>query len=330
MAAPLPHAVHNPDFQKRQLPNELVQAIEVWKDKIPFLKNEKQRELWLKCIRNYIFIDTNHDGVADWTALVDGRPSRILFPNKPNINGDGIPNVLDPNPYVAHKVTQTSGIPEHLKIGGKAGVWQEKLWLDYKVMAVNHTDKHFADELETIYSVFKLDPIRKWKKRDQIFNVIYAFRSHFPKAEAAAFHPTAQAMSLAGKAGYENTELNEKQKCKLVATVLHELGHAFLIENISSQELKDAATKLVGWDFPSWLPTSSIWNPTFFESYSGHQNSFVSNYAKSNAHEWFAETFAARIWEKESLDKQYCPMFPGGAISLGTQGWIDSLIAASE
>src|SRR5688572_29390198 len=50
------------------------------------------------CIAYYTRLDLNNNGIPDWSAGPKNLRSHILYPNDDDIDGDGIPNVLDPKP----------------------------------------------------------------------------------------------------------------------------------------------------------------------------------------------------------------------------------------
>jgi len=316
-------------FQTRALPTDLEKAIQLWKNKIYFLQNEKQRNNWLKCIRQFIFLDTNKNGVPDWTALVDGRPGRTIFPLDPDIDGDGIINILDPDPYGNLDINTNKLIPDHLKVGASMQYWQERLWRDQGILAINHTDEHLPDALGIIYATLQLKSIRNWQHATRGLNVIYAFGERNSALAVAAYHPTAHAISIPGKIGFESKNLSPLHKCKFVSSVLHELGHALLFGTVTSSELRDNAIRLGGWDLPERMERGVL-SPILFDSTHHENTKFVSDYAGTNVHEWFAESFAAYMWEKESLGSKYCHIFKGKHIATRLKDWFDLLLLRAQ
>src|SRR5687767_7110863 len=39
-----------------------------------------ERKAWLRCMLYFVKMDTNKNGIPDWTAIVDDKPARVLFP----------------------------------------------------------------------------------------------------------------------------------------------------------------------------------------------------------------------------------------------------------
>ncbi|MBI2520924.1 MAG: hypothetical protein HYV97_10920 [Bdellovibrio sp.] len=323
-----------PSFQSKPLPPDLDKAINVWEEKIDFLKDKSERARWQSCIRQFLFLDTNKNGIPDWTALVDGRPSRSLFPLDPDIDGDGLLNLIDPDPYGTHDESPTGFIPAHLKLTGENGLWQKRLFLDLGVLAINHTDEHVAGTLEAMYSTLRLDSIRNWKKEVRGFDVLYAFNRRNLYSESAAYHPTAHAISIPGNTGFGANLLSSSQKCKFVASILHELGHALLFGIVTADVLREKAIELGGWDLPKFSQSNSesnnIWSTLFFGPMKVQNKDLVSDYAKTNVHEWFAESFAVYVWEKERLDNINCQTFNGKHVSRKLKVWFDALMMKAQ
>ncbi len=320
-----PIELDNNSIKSKPIPLELEKAVEVWKEKIEFLQDESERMRWLECIRQFIFLDTDRNGLPDWTAIVDGRPSRTLFPLDPDIDGDGLPNLVDPDPYRNIDDSPRGFVPAHLRMAGEKGRWQKKLLLDLGVLAIDHTDEHLVDTLAATYSTLRLDSVRNWKKEVRGFNVLYAFGHRGLNSEAAAYHPTAHAISIPGKRGLGINRLSKIQKCKFVSSILHELGHALLFEIVTADELREKAIQLGRWNLPT-LSDGDIWSTIFFGPTNGPQEEFVSEYAQTNVHEWFAESFAAYIWQKELLDSHSCQAFKAQHLSNQLKQWLDILL----
>jgi len=321
--------VDDPTLRNRPFTGELEKAINGWKERIEFLQDDTERARWLQCIRQFVFLDTNKNGIPDWTALVDGRPSRTLFPLDPDIDGDGVPNLFDPDPYDNTDGLPHGVIPAHLSLTGESGLWQKKLWLDLGILAINHTDEHLADTLATIYSTLQLDSVRKWKREVRGINVLYAFGHRSPEMEAAAYHPTANAISIPGRGGFGGNHLSTTQKCKFASSILHELGHALLFGIVSSDELREKAVDSGGWNLPP-ISNNNIWSPIFFESLNVQKAKVVSDYARTNVHEWFAESFAAYIWNKEQSSISDCQQLHHGQVSKKLKVWFETLLTRAQ
>lgn len=314
---------NGPYDQGRPLPQELITLMDTWQERVGFLKQPQQRQAWLSCIRKYIFTDSDGDGVADWTAVVDGRPSRILLPLDPDLDGDGLENLRDPDPYHGSAPARPPPFPTHLQLTGLEGEWQRRLWQDFGVVAIDHTDQNSSAVLKVFFAVLKLESFGHWRQRSKLFDRIYAFVSHRPGEKIAAYHPELRAISVPGRQSYIGEELKRGEERHLMAAVLHELGHALMWGTVSAPELVDQAHQLAKWRV---TPSLALSDPQLLTPFRGPALRFVSAYARTNVHEWFAESFAAYIWDQENLDAKYGRAFPRGQLSVSLKSWIKQLL----
>lgn len=275
-----------------------------------------------KCIAYYSAFDTDKDGTPDWTALIDGSISDVLYPNDDDMDGDGVTNILDPdplNPKVSKGARGANGLPVHLAMEGKAGEVQADLYKKFGVLAIDHTDKHSAEVLEALLLVMKKGLPLNALKSVKSLKYVYAFKGHDPQVNIAAYHRQAKAISIGGVTSYGDGELSQVIKIKVIAAFAHELGHAFLFDRMSAGELRDIGTRYGQWkitaDDPSTNDLHSHWffqshplqrlakmgrlsateSQTFIRKDLWKSLNFTSQYATTNLHEWFAESFAARI-----------------------------------
>jgi hypothetical protein len=60
--------------------------------------------------------DSDADTTPDWTNIVDGRRSAVLIPLDQDIDGDGVTNILDAQPFFrsTHDRSTTGELPPHL------------------------------------------------------------------------------------------------------------------------------------------------------------------------------------------------------------------------
>lgn len=260
--------------------------------------SENERFLWLRCIDYFVSLDTNKNGIPDWTAIIDNQPTKVLFPGEDDIDGDGVTNVLDSDP-LDEKVKGTSKlIPEHLKIESET---QEQLYSEFGIIAINHTDEHSTVVLNELLSLLRTGFAKNWIQNLKNLKYVYAFLGHDPEHRIAAYHWQAKALSIGGIHAYKG-ELSDQQKIELKAALAHEIGHAALLEKLSVGELAAAGRKFGGWGInPSPSPLS-FYAKIFFAPYSWgsdyKNNNIVSAYALTNIHEWFADSFAAYIINK--------------------------------
>lgn len=278
-----------------------------------------------KCIAYYLKLDTDNDGVPDWTAKIDGALSNVLYPDDDDIDGDGVVNVLDPQPLdpkISKSPLAANGLPAHLAMAGKAGRVQGELYKRYGIIAINHTDIHSPLVLEALLLVMEKGIPPATLKSIHSLRYVYAFKGHDPQVNIAAYHRQAKAISIGGMNSYGDDELSSPLKIKVIAAFAHEVGHAFLFDRMSGGELKEIGTRFGRWKIPSSdEKETDLHSNTFFRGHpllrlarmgrldSQAKSSFIrkdlwrslnltSQYAATNLHEWFAESFAASVLQK--------------------------------
>lgn len=270
----------------------------------------RQKQEWLLCIRHYAIQDADKDGIPDWRAITDAKPSRILFPQDDDIDGDGTDNVLDPEPFNARVAgsANPNELPPHLlSADERTAELQRKLFKEFKIIAIEHTGDHSPLVLENLMFLLRHGFKNSSSWRLSTFKYIYAFSGHDTSHDMAAFHADAKAISIGDRETYPDSESLGGISIPILTTLAHEIGHAFLFEKVKPAELKKISKDFGGWgpvfddagslNFFSraffmrhplrrFLRTPSAgWNPAEF--------SVASTYALSNVHEWFADAFAA-------------------------------------
>lgn len=258
---------------------------------------ETERIEWLQCIYYYVKMDTNKNGIPDWDAIVDQKPSRVLYPKDPDQDGDGIGNVFDADPLNFKVRTKTSRnkIPAHLKLKNtESQKLQETLFKEFKLIAIDHTDEHSPLVLEQLLMVLRNGFPQGFQLKN--LNYVYAFAGHDPSRNIASYHLKAQALSIAGVSALnKNSDVSG-----LTAALIHEIGHAILFEKITAQELSAISVQFAGWS-PIDSTTSSFYAVDFFKPYAfPTRKNIVSQYSMKNRHEWFAESFTAALVNKLS------------------------------
>lgn len=253
--------------------------------KRPDLWNQLDSQM-LRCILTYVKQDQDQDGIQDWSSIVDQKFSRILFPRDDDWDNDGILNPADPDP-VHFSVVQKK-FPVHLLAENKqTQYWQKIIWLKYKILAINHTARHSPVLLKEFYYLLK--------KTNGLKNLkfLYAFNKHDADHDMAAYHKSISAISVAGDEIYTKP-LSPAKKIKLLSTLSHELGHAFLMENVTVSEFVKLSSEF-GWKgIYQNKKITDFYDPLFFKSHP-EPEIFASDYAAQNAHEWFAESFADSV-----------------------------------
>jgi hypothetical protein len=257
-----------------------------------------ERRQWLACILHYASLDSNGNGIPDWSGIVDHQPAKVLYPGEEDIDGDGIENILDPDPLNKNQLTNLNELPAHLKFKDDS---QEKLFREFGIIAINHTDDHSALVLKELLSLLRTGFSKKWVTGLKNLKYIYAFLGHDPEHKIAAYHWNAKALSIGGVHAYKNS-LTQEEKIALKAALAHEIGHAALLEKLSARELAEAGTKFGGWNLSAMVSPLTFYAKIFFAPYSFggdyKRNNIVSAYALTNIHEWFADSFAAHVITK--------------------------------
>jgi len=278
----------------------------------------------LRCIYFYLNQDTDNDGILDWSALANGQLMQVLIPNDDDIDGDGTFNIFDPDPFDPQIKGENypSVVPEHListRLEAKA--IQKKLYEKYEIIAIDYSDNHSEFVLHNLLllldGAFQISSIKNLKN----FRYIYAFSGHDLKRNIAAFHLEAKAISIGGENIY-HVHSKQVDQISLLATLAHEIGHAFLFQNIAAKELIEIAKKFGGWTIPTSPLNIDLFSQLFLTPYPEKEkfiksnssqeyhrlpvmkkNNFNSSYSSTNIHEWFADAFAASILQKLGKSK---------------------------
>ncbi|HTL13192.1 MAG TPA: hypothetical protein VL588_11930 [Bdellovibrionota bacterium] len=269
-----------------------------WRNENPDAWTQAERAAWLECVLFYAHQDTDHDGVPDWGAWVDGRPSRVLYPLDDDADGDGISNILDSDPYKKSvgAAPVPGVVPLHLRDPRpEVAALQARLYSTYGILAVNHTDDHspelLADLLELLDGVFSAALIRSLTE----FKILYAFAGHDSQSDIAAFHVEAHAISVGGMQAYpvEAPPRRGARHVAILSALAHEMGHAFVFSRLTPADLSDLGARYGGWGPVALGPTDTFLSPVFLTRRPAGGAPPPSTYALSNLHEWFAEAFAA-------------------------------------
>jgi hypothetical protein len=301
-----------------------------WKEKNPRRKNAEERWQWLSCLDYYTSIDSNKNGVPDWSAISDRMPATSLFPQDADQDGDGIANVLDAEPLFKAKpeAAPAGEIPAHLKITRpEAAELQAKLFREFGILAIDHTDKHSPEVLREFLFLLHKGFSKKFIAGLNL-KYLYAFAGHDPRFTAASYHGQARALSVAGLHSYKGTGLTEELRLDLLSSLSHEVGHAVLFDKLSTRELAQISA-----DYSGWKPVSNseirdeFYSPVFFQPMPENTGkNIVSQYAMKNRHEWFAESFAASIinnlGHSGTLGKNWKPVLRKPAFN-GASHWVD-------
>lgn len=262
------------------------------------LAADEQRVL-LECVYYYVNQDTDHDGIEDWTGIVNGSFSKILYPLDPDLDGDGIENIFDPAPFVVNKKpsSSTKTVPLHLRDQRPdVRVLQDQLYSKYGILSVNHTDQQAPVVLEDLLFLMDHAYANTSVARLQNWRIIYAFQGHDAHRNIAAYHLTAKAISIGGASCYGIAPHDQDGAVRqsVISTLAHEIGHAFLWENIKAPELEEIAKRFGPWSSTLGSEQAAdLWSPLFFAALpESMRHDLPTHYAATNIHEWFADSFA--------------------------------------
>ncbi len=279
---------------------------------VPWLKNyenlfkkEKSRML-LNCWWFYVRMDTDGDGLGDWTPIIDGKLSKILYPLDDDIDGDGLSNVFDPDPMRPDKSSrQEHEIPEHLTFKDAKANLQKTLFSRFGILAINHSDEHSLFVLQQLLHIFERALPPKLSISLQL-RYLYAFLGHDTRHNLAGYYYQAKALSIGGVSSYTSeSDFNAKN---LQHTLAHEIGHAFLMSHVKAEDLAAIAFSHGGWNLPSQdFLMSGLFAPFFFKPFPEPTNTEMGDckptiYGRTNIHEWFADCFADFVISR--LDSQ--------------------------
>lgn len=290
---------------------KFIEAFLQWNSRHPSMDPSRLSKL-LSCLAHYMKQDTNGDQKPDWTAVIDGRFSTLLFPFDEDIDGDGIENVLDPDPFDAKVQGSLShnGIPPHLRMLDSRGPLQLSLFKEFGIIAVDQSDRHTKSVLQTLLDLLRYGLPHGLVRHLPRLKYIYASDLHDAEVNVAAYHYQIKTLTIGGEESYGDEPLSRSMRQELLGTLAHEIGHAVLLQLFTAEELKRVATRHGGWvqDFsPETRAIETLFDSFFFSPHPLMQDSrtdsvekpsllpagFPSQYALTNVHEWFAESFAA-------------------------------------
>ena len=276
----------------------------------------------LGCWLAYMRQDSDADGVADWTAVIDGRLSSTLYPLDEDMDGDGVANVLDPQPLNIDIAGQSKrakalpSIPAHLLSTAQANrEMQAKLFQKTGIIAIDHSDQHSPVVLRSFLTLLERTHSKKLISTLDL-KYLYAFRGHDDRHNIAGYHLQAKALSIGGRLTYKPNDKSLGTARKVTASLAHELGHAFMLAHMN----------LGGWgsllsaESPLNLFASVFFLPLRAQAATPENGCPATPYGRSNVHEWFADCYMAFTLSR--LDK--------AVPSQGFNGWLRDRIREIE
>ena len=161
------------------------------------------------------------------------------------------------------------------------------------VLLVNYDSRFNVDYLEVISSSLKGLKIN-WKNIHSPL-VIYAFNHPGESSVKAYYYP--ELRSIGVFIGSKKSYLNDKQKVAFRDVIMHELGHEYIFNFLSPNDLKKLANEVGGWTYEK-KDFTSFYDVQFLIPFGKHQKNnsfFPSDYSFYNTHEWFCENFSKNI-----------------------------------
>ncbi len=288
-------------------------------------------EFW-KCVRPYLKLDRDGDGLSDWTVSIDAAPSPVLIPLDPDLDGDGVENLFDVAPNDARLGSITpKGLPPHLVArDAETRALQLRIYERYGLVAVDNSDAHSPGVLRTVDEL--LEGLPEIMRQARGLRLLFAFAGHDARHDQAAYHRQMRALSLGGRKSYPD-RLDAAARAELLHTLAHEIGHAVLFDLVGPAELQNFASHQAGWrDVFAERPETSLLGPAFFRPFPRRSVSTpapLSPYAKRNLHEWFAEAYAAtalkRLIARGRLDASQVRQRGIERLDENTENWVKRL-----
>jgi hypothetical protein len=112
---------------------------------------------------------------------------------------------------------------------------------------------------------------------------------------------------IIGKTSDVNSSRPKHQLARTWSVIAHEIGHAYVMSNLSAERLAFLARRFGPWRFKNFVANDHLLSPHFFSPHplfgapAGTINELEnspSRYALQNVHEWFAECFSIMVKEK--------------------------------
>jgi hypothetical protein len=179
---------------------------------------------------------------------------------------------------------------------------------EFGIVALDKTDKQSPAVLRNLLFLLRHAFPPGFARGLGNLHYLYAYAGHDGVYDLGAFHPEAKAISVGGALTYAGGGIDPR----LLATLAHELGHAFLLAKLTPRELRGIAEVYGGWDARAvsggfyardLFTPRKYWEnaerePVGDLARAWREKSACSRLANRNIHEWFAEAFAARALQR--------------------------------
>lgn len=191
---------------------------------------------------------------------------------------------------------------------------KQQLFVQYGITAQDQTDEHSPVVLKNLLFLLKHAFPPGFVRGLGNFRFLYAYAGHDRLIDTGAFHADARAISIGGNSAYPAGAKDAGVDIQIIATLAHEIGHAFLLDKMSPGELRSVGEKFGGWapalsTAPSAPTELSFLSKAFFTLHPKYSALLLppsasaaeewkkinvcSRLAGKNIHEWFADAFAA-------------------------------------
>jgi hypothetical protein len=168
------------------------------------------------------------------------------------------------------------------------------------VVALDKTDRHSPAVLANLVLLLRHGLPPGFLPALKNVRYLFAYAGHDAYYDLGAFHERARAISIGGTLAYPGE--GKAPDMAILATLAHEIGHAFLLAKVSPTELREVSEKFGGWGavFGAGAPPGNLHDAAFFAPRPGEppksergRFSVCSQLSLKNVHEWFADAFAA-------------------------------------
>lgn len=276
----------------------------------------------LTCVYAYLSSDFDKDGVMDWKVATEEQLFDRPVPHDSDWDNDGLDNFFDASPFETTTSKNDGVIPSHLRLHNDSShplnLVQQHLFKSCGILALNHTDNH---HYQTLNSLLKIcGKIFGSKKNKEGFLVVYAFAGHTVINDSAAyFFPQLNFMSVGGQS-VQSESLSEK---RIIGTLAHELGHYFAFNELKVEDLIDLAETYGHWVLPKSEKKRSKFDSDLITASASHTSGFFpTEYSRKNIHEWFSEVFSLHIQRHFIKDSDHIPELPAGL-----EAWIQTKLS---
>ena len=256
-------------------------------------------------------LDSDGDGLPDWTNQWDGRSSSNYVMADPDIGDDGWLNLEDPAPFEA-QIRGQQGFPKHLfkgPLGSKdkpdvrLGLSQLALWHATGILAVNARAWHSPRVLDQLRQILQFGLSNKVNKTLTTLRYVIADSSISQRRSLAYYSKDLAALIIAG-ADSHITNPNVDTQWQQLMTLAHEVAHAITFSTLTPAKLTILANNHGPWKLRLRDLTAGFFSFNLFQrnplfGAPAKNRAALANvptsYALANVHEWFAECLAGEI-----------------------------------